>query len=75
MQTLPHDVHHSYMLKLMHTTAAPQDVDDVPERVLIDADKRLGVGRVDTSAAAAEHESAAAAGRRCVGKQLWLLLL
>ncbi|PRW56768.1 LTV1-like protein [Chlorella sorokiniana] len=41
-----------------------EDVDDVPERVLIDADKRLGVGRVDTSAAAAAHDAAAAAGRR-----------
>ena len=42
-----------------------QDVDDVPERVLVDADKGLGVGRVDTSAAAAAHDAAAAAGRRC----------
>ena len=43
-----------------------EDVDDVPERVLVDADKRLGPGRVDAgvAAAAAAADEAAAAGRR-----------
>ena len=39
-----------------------EDADDVPERVLVDADKRLGVGRADAGAAAAAHEAAAARG-------------
>lgn len=41
-----------------------EDADDVPDRVLANADMRLGPGRVDAGAAAAAAEKAAASGRR-----------
>lgn len=43
---------------------ATEDTDDAPERVLVDAHKGVGIGRVDPEAAAAAAQSAAASGRR-----------
>ena len=40
-----------------------EDADDVPQRVLVEADKGVGLGKVDADLAAAAAE-AAAVGRR-----------
>ena len=41
-----------------------EDADDVPERVLVNAEKDVGVGRVDVEAAQGACDAAEAAGRR-----------
>lgn len=41
-----------------------EDVDDVPERVLVEAEKGVGPGRVDAEVAAAAAAREAASGRR-----------
>lgn len=41
-----------------------EDVDDVPERLLVEADKGIGVGNVDLDLVHQAHTAAAAAGRR-----------
>lgn len=45
-----------------------EDSDDRAERVLVDAQKGVGVGRPDAEVAARAADAAAAAGRRCAGQ-------
>ena len=47
-----------------------ENADDVPERMLVDVEKGVGVGRVDAELAQQGNE-AAAANRRCAGAANW----
>ncbi len=44
-----------------------EDADAGPERVLVEADKGVGIGRPDVEAAAEQHAAHVASGRRYVG--------
>ncbi|KAL4443797.1 hypothetical protein ABPG75_011534 [Micractinium tetrahymenae] len=56
------DKKHAVTYSLVYRST--EDVDDVPERLLVEADKGVGPGRVDAEVAAAAAAREAASGRR-----------